>query len=258
MHYLPDPRRRRSWTPRTHLAPEIADGQAKTNGETWARRLPTCSSPSAADDGFRVLPAVHAAEPANPRRLAPDRVHAAGRDIPAGHAPVQPRVGGSVQTGGPPALSSKKWARDYNEVKEIGSSTSTTRTPEQTLAARFWAEPPIQQLHDALRNFIAEHQLDIVDAARFMAMLGVVSATPRSLATRRSTTSPSGARSPRSAPATQTATTTPSPTRAGRRCFRQRRTTPSTRARTPASHRRSGKWSPASSAPTTSTSRSSA
>ena len=40
---------------------------------------------------------------------------------------------------GPPALASKKWARDYNEVKEIGSSTSTTRTAEQTLAARFWA-----------------------------------------------------------------------------------------------------------------------
>ena len=52
--------------------------------------------------------------------------------------------------GGPPALGSKKWAREYNEVKEIGSSTSTIRTAEQTLAARFWAEAPVQQAHGAL------------------------------------------------------------------------------------------------------------
>jgi len=75
--------------------------------------------------------------------------------------------------GGPPALSSKKWAEEYNEVKEIGSSTSTTRTPEQTLAARFWAEPPVQQAHGALRKLVLDRQLDVRDAARFMAMVSV-------------------------------------------------------------------------------------
>ena len=76
--------------------------------------------------------------------------------------------------GGPPALSSKRWAREYNEVKEIGSSTSTTRTAEQTLAARFWAEPPVQQAHGSLRKFVLDHDLDVVQAARFMAMISVV------------------------------------------------------------------------------------
>jgi hypothetical protein len=75
---------------------------------------------------------------------------------------------------GPPALSSKRWARDYNEVKEIGSSTSTTRTAEQTLAARFWAEPPVQQAHGSFRKFVSDHDLDVVGAARFMAMISVV------------------------------------------------------------------------------------
>ena len=74
---------------------------------------------------------------------------------------------------GPPALDSKRWARDYNEVKEIGSSTSTTRTAEQTLAARFWAEPPVQQARGSFRKFVLDHQLDIVEAARFMAMISV-------------------------------------------------------------------------------------
>src|SRR4029453_13129398 len=53
---------------------------------------------------------------------------------------------------GPPALDSKTWVRDYNEVKELGPSSSTMRTAEQTLAARFWAEPPVQQAHGSFRN----------------------------------------------------------------------------------------------------------
>ncbi len=75
---------------------------------------------------------------------------------------------------GPPDLRSRKWAREYNEVKEIGSSTSTTRTEEQTLAARFWAEAPVQQARGSFRKFVLDHELDIVDASRFMAMVSVV------------------------------------------------------------------------------------
>jgi hypothetical protein len=74
---------------------------------------------------------------------------------------------------GPPALGSKRWARDYNEVKEIGSSTSTTRTAEQTVAARFWAEPPVQQARGSFRKFVLDHKLDVTEAARFMAMVSV-------------------------------------------------------------------------------------
>ena len=68
---------------------------------------------------------------------------------------------------------SKRWARDYNEVKDIGGSLSTTRTAEQTLAARFWAEPPVQQARGSFRKFVLDHNLDIVDSSRFMAMISV-------------------------------------------------------------------------------------
>jgi hypothetical protein len=74
---------------------------------------------------------------------------------------------------GPPALTSPQWERDYNEVKLIGSSTSMTRTDEQTLAARFWAEPPVQQARGAFRTFVLDQGLGVVDAARFMAMISV-------------------------------------------------------------------------------------
>ena len=57
--------------------------------------------------------------------------------------------------------------------QEIGSSTSTTRTAEQTVAARFWGEPPVQQAHGSFRKFVLDHALDVVDASRFMAMISV-------------------------------------------------------------------------------------
>jgi hypothetical protein len=41
--------------------------------------------------------------------------------------------------GAPPALTSEEYAAALNEVKEIGSATSTTRTADQTLVARLWA-----------------------------------------------------------------------------------------------------------------------
>jgi hypothetical protein len=39
----------------------------------------------------------------------------------------------------PPALTSAEYAADFNEVKELGSATSATRTADQTQVARLWA-----------------------------------------------------------------------------------------------------------------------
>ena len=83
------------------------------------------------------------------------------------------RTADQLRPAGPPALRSRRWAREYAEVKSVGSAASTTRTDEQTLAARFWAEPPMQQTRNAFRTFVTGHELDVVQAARFMAMVSV-------------------------------------------------------------------------------------
>ena len=41
--------------------------------------------------------------------------------------------------GPPPALNSAQYAKDFNETKETGSASSTTRTPDQTENSIFWA-----------------------------------------------------------------------------------------------------------------------
>jgi hypothetical protein len=46
-------------------------------------------------------------------------------------------------TGGPNRLTSRRYAREFEEVKTVGSATSTTRTADETDASRFWAEGPI-------------------------------------------------------------------------------------------------------------------
>ena len=38
----------------------------------------------------------------------------------------------------PPSLKSAGWARDYNEIKDLGAKNSTKRTARQTEDARFW------------------------------------------------------------------------------------------------------------------------
>lgn len=46
--------------------------------------------------------------------------------------------GSQFRPGPPPALTSSDWARDCNEVKDLGGKSSTARTAEQTDIARFW------------------------------------------------------------------------------------------------------------------------
>src|SRR4029077_17365436 len=45
-----------------------------------------------------------------------------------------------LRTDGPNALTSAAYAEDFNEVKELGSLTSTIRTADQTDAAIFWQD----------------------------------------------------------------------------------------------------------------------
>lgn len=70
----------------------------------------------------------------------------------------------------PPELTSKEWARAYNEIKEYGSATSTVRTDEQTEIARFWGTQPAIQYFKAFADISRDRQFDAVQAARLYAM----------------------------------------------------------------------------------------
>ena len=78
--------------------------------------------------------------------------------------------------GGPPPLSSRRYARDYNEVKEIGSLTSATRTSEQTEIARFWLGTPSAIWNGVARQILDARGLDLSSNARVLALLYLAAA----------------------------------------------------------------------------------
>jgi hypothetical protein len=57
-----------------------------------------------------------------------------------------------LRTDGPNALTSTEYAEDFNEIKEVGSLTSITRTPDQTDAAIFWQDQAMASLESDLSH----------------------------------------------------------------------------------------------------------
>ncbi|MCR2809929.1 vanadium-dependent haloperoxidase [Microbacterium sp. zg.B185] len=172
-HYLPDQSASIVEPAYTAALAAIPDGTAESDGVAIGAEVARELIALRADDGFRAPVTYTPPDPPVPGAWLPT----------APTPPVGPYLGlmtpfalasaDQFRPAGPPDLRGRRWARDYNEVKEIGSSTSTTRTADQTLAARFWAEPPVQQARGSFRNFVLDHELDVVGAARFMAMISV-------------------------------------------------------------------------------------
>ena len=77
---------------------------------------------------------------------------------------------------GPLRLRSRKYAREFAEVKSLGSATSTTRTADQTLAARYWAENPPATWSRIFRKLSGQEGLSIAENARLYAMLYMTAA----------------------------------------------------------------------------------
>src|SRR6266849_4352172 len=81
-----------------------------------------------------------------------------------------------LRTDGPNALTSAAYAEDFNEVKKLGSLTSTTRTADQTDAAIFWQDHAMALWNRIFRTLAASQGLDIVENARLFAMTNLAAA----------------------------------------------------------------------------------
>jgi hypothetical protein len=81
------------------------------------------------------------------------------------------------RTDGPQALRSRAWAKDFNEVKALGSVNSTARTDEQTHIALFWqsAGGPGLTFNAVARNLVHDptYSVDIADSALLFGMLNL-------------------------------------------------------------------------------------
>jgi hypothetical protein len=77
---------------------------------------------------------------------------------------------------GRPALASREFARDLDEVKRMGGRQSTERTADQTAVAVFWSGNEIPQLNGVARAASQARKLSIHDNARLFALLHTAAA----------------------------------------------------------------------------------
>ncbi len=82
---------------------------------------------------------------------------------------------------GPPSIDSRKYVRDYNEVKNIGAVEShpavgACPAPRQTDLARFWSGNYTVLWNEAVRNIAIDRQLSTGDTARLLALASFVMA----------------------------------------------------------------------------------
>jgi hypothetical protein len=106
--------------------------------------------------------------------------------LPAGQTPLTPWISkmrpfllvgpDQFRPGPPPTLTSRAWAREFNEIKAVGGATSTVRTPAQTMIARFWTSQAAQQWNTALGQLISTRGFDADQAARLFAMVDLTAA----------------------------------------------------------------------------------
>jgi hypothetical protein len=81
-----------------------------------------------------------------------------------------------LRTDGPNEVTSEAYAKDYKEVKRVGSLNSKTRTADQTAAAIFWQDNGVAIWNRVFRSLAETHGLDVVDTARLFAMTNLAGA----------------------------------------------------------------------------------
>ena len=155
---------------------QIPDGPAKTNGIAVGQQTAAGILALRADDGRNdIVPYTPGSGPGvwnpTPPALLPAQTPQLAAVLPwTLDSPDQFRASG------PPKLTSKKWERDYNEVKSLGRATGSTRTPGQTSIGLFWADQPLLQWNRAWRGIATDQGLSLEENARFFALLATVSA----------------------------------------------------------------------------------
>jgi hypothetical protein len=74
------------------------------------------------------------------------------------------------RVGPPPSLTSHRYAKDLNETEAYGALNSTVRTSKQKAIAYFWVGNNINQYNQTMQTVVAQHGMDLVDAAHLLAM----------------------------------------------------------------------------------------
>jgi hypothetical protein len=148
----------------------VSDGPAKTDGIALGEQVAALVQADRATDAtnepdtYRPITNPGVWVPTQPP-LFPQYAHA---------KPWGLKSADQFRPGPPPQLTSAVYARDYNEIKELGGSKSTKRTQQQTDAVKFWTQANFgPSWHEAARQLSPRKELSLADNARLFALLSM-------------------------------------------------------------------------------------
>ncbi len=152
----------------------IPDGTAKLNGIQVGQTVAAKLLAQRANDGSAATPPAFVAgnQPGDYRPTPP----AFAAPVFTGWANVKPFVLDSAsqfRPEAPPAVTSAAYATALNEVKSLGQNTSTTRTADETAAAKFWAGPIWNTWNEIADNAAVAHHTNLETTSRLLAVLNL-------------------------------------------------------------------------------------
>lgn len=156
----------------------IPESTAKANGISVGEQVAIAMTMGRQDDGRNANPTLADLNPppAGPGVWEPNP----GNPLPPVLGLRLPRItplalgsASQFRPDGPNPLTSAEYAEDFDQVKEVGRLDSATRTPEQTTQALFWTDHDLRQWNDSMRRLATARGLDLVQAARMLAMAHV-------------------------------------------------------------------------------------
>jgi hypothetical protein len=152
----------------------IPDGTAKQNGTQVGQSVAAQLLAVRAGDGSAATPPafVPGNQPGDYRPTPP----AFAAPVFTGWANVTPFVLDSAaqfRPDGPPAVTSAAYATALNEVKSLGQNTSTTRTADETVTAKFWAGPIWNTWNEIADKAAVDHHSNLETTSRLLALLNL-------------------------------------------------------------------------------------
>ncbi|MET8908680.1 phosphatase PAP2 family protein [Micromonospora sp. NPDC004551] len=152
----------------------IPDGRAERRGiEVGRRAAAAMIAARRADGAFGPQTFPVGTEPGQWRPTPPSYANDGGW---VGHMKPFVLPGTSIfRTSGPPALTSAQYARDYDEIKAVGSAGSAARTADQTEAAIWWHDRRLGEW-EIKRQLVTTQRLTALQAARMFALVDVAEA----------------------------------------------------------------------------------
>lgn len=147
---------------------QIDAGQAKSDGiEIGADAAAAMLAARANDGRSDVEPFATSTDPGKWRLVGPTNANVLGQFATV--KPLALRSPDQFPTEGMPALTSKQYADEFNEVKALGAQVGSSRSAAQTLMAGFYSANPVVFYNAGLRAIATGRGLSTRDQARLFA-----------------------------------------------------------------------------------------